>query len=311
MLLTTNTRRRSLSMFNTLFTSLPIIFIGVFEKDLLASTLIAVPELYNKGQRAAGFNFVIFLSWIFTAAAEAVVVYFIMFGLYGQAIFTLDNWLFAMGNLTFTACVIMINTKLQILEIHNHSVTALFAFCVSIGGWFLWNIVLSALYVKNSVYNVKDGFFDRFGRNLLWWLTLILIIAACCLFEIGTRSLKAAYLPTDVETFQALEKDISIRKRFEESSASELQAGWNHGTKKSSLELQREAEAQAKREAEVQELLDRPRTMEEGKAPSKSGVQTEEQAVMVDDGLLRSSTDIQEMLSRRFGNVRQDTLSPS
>ena len=39
----------SLSMFNTLFTSLPVLVLGIFYKDLSAITLLAVPELYTKG----------------------------------------------------------------------------------------------------------------------------------------------------------------------------------------------------------------------------------------------------------------------
>jgi phospholipid-translocating ATPase len=103
----------SLAMFNTLFTSLPVIFMGIFEKDLAASTLLAVPELYTKGQRDGGFNIKIYLGWMFMAASEAMVVYFSMLGLFGQVAFTEDNSLFAMGDLTFTACVILINLKMQ------------------------------------------------------------------------------------------------------------------------------------------------------------------------------------------------------
>lgn len=103
----------SLSMFNTLFTSLPVIFMGIFEKDLAASTLLAVPELYTKGQRNGGFNFMIYLGWMFMASAEAMVVYFCMLGLYGEALFTEDNSAYALGSITFTACVIIINLKMQ------------------------------------------------------------------------------------------------------------------------------------------------------------------------------------------------------
>jgi phospholipid-translocating ATPase len=70
----------SLSMFNTLFTSLTIIFLGIFEQDLRASTLIAVPELYTKGQRAGGFNIKVFVGWIFTAVASAMIIYFTTWG---------------------------------------------------------------------------------------------------------------------------------------------------------------------------------------------------------------------------------------
>ena len=298
----------SLSMFNTLFTSLPVIFLGIFEKDLLPATLVAVPELYTKGQRGAGFNLRVYMGWMFMAAAEAMIIYFTMHGLFGKVSFTLDNGLFAMGDLTFTACIIVIVTKLQVLEIHNHSITAVIAFVLSVGGWFLWNIILAGLYKDNSTYNVKDGFFDRFGRNVLWWLTLFLAVSSCLLFEIAVRGLKAAYIPTDVETFQALEQGLEVRKRFEESSAAWLQAGWHHGSKKSSLELQREEEVQARREGEIRELLSRPRVMKEGGVGRKDGVQVEEQAVYVDDGPGRGSVELREMLGRRFGHVKKETL---
>ncbi len=100
-------------MFNTLFTSLPVIFLGIFEKDLSASTLIAVPELYTKGQRNGGFNFKVYLCWIFMASAEVMIVYFCMLGLYGQALFTDDNSIFALGSITFTSIVTLISLKLQ------------------------------------------------------------------------------------------------------------------------------------------------------------------------------------------------------
>ncbi|KAL1297748.1 hypothetical protein AAFC00_006287 [Neodothiora populina] len=311
----------SLSMFNTLFTSLPVIFIGIFEKDLLPQTLLAVPELYTKGQRNGGFNFKIYLGWMFMAVVEAMLVYFLMYGSYGQAIFTRDQSLYALGSLTFTACIILICTKLQVIENHNKTYTAIIASVLSVGGWFLWMIILATTYQNNNEYNVKNGFFNRFGDNFTWWFTLILIVVSTVWFEFGVRSLKAAYFPTDVDIFQDLERDIHVRRRFEEASAMELQAGWNHGTKKSSLELSREREAQAQRENEVVDLLNRPRVMEEGSAGRAKGanaaipvtrVETEEEIVVVEDGFegpVRRSTDIQEMLSRRFGSVRQGTLT--
>jgi phospholipid-translocating ATPase len=103
----------SLSMFNTLFTSLPVIFMGIFEKDLSAATLLAVPELYTKGQRNGGFNFKVYLGWMFMAASEAMVVYFCMLGLYGQSLFTEDNSIFALGSITYTSVVWLIALKMQ------------------------------------------------------------------------------------------------------------------------------------------------------------------------------------------------------
>ncbi|KAF2726539.1 hypothetical protein EJ04DRAFT_453155, partial [Polyplosphaeria fusca] len=46
-----------LTILNTSFTSLPVMFIGNFEKDLAASTLLAVSELCKTmGQKNGGFD---------------------------------------------------------------------------------------------------------------------------------------------------------------------------------------------------------------------------------------------------------------
>ncbi len=102
----------SLSMFNTLFTSLPVIFLGIFEQDLSAATLLAVPELYSQGQRNGAFNFKKYLWWMFMASSEAVVVFFLMYGLYAEDVTERYNGLFPMGDLAFSCIVIIINTKL-------------------------------------------------------------------------------------------------------------------------------------------------------------------------------------------------------
>jgi phospholipid-translocating ATPase len=298
----------SLSMFNTLFTSLPVIFLGIFEKDLLPATLLAAPELYTKGQRGDGFNFKVFTAWMFMGVCEAMVVYFTMFGLFGHVIFTRDNSLFAMGDLTYTVCVIVIVTKLQILEMHNHNITTVIACVLSIGGWFLWSIILSSVYTDNVIYYVRHGFLERFGRNILWWLVVILAVAAVLLFEIVVRTAKAAFKPTDVEVFQMLEKDPDVRRRFEESSV-----GWLHqGRRRDGDEPFMGAEEafggnaakteQERREKEVGELLARPRVMRVG----KDGVEEREETVAVDEHTIPMQEDkAQELLNRGFGMVRK------
>ena len=307
----------SLSMFNTLFTSLPIIFLGIFEQDLRASTLIAVPELYTRGQISAAFNLRVFLGWMFTAVCGAMIIFFSVWGLYGDAIFSSSNDIFGIGSMSFTACVIIISIKLQIIEQRYKSIMAFLAVFISVGGWFLWNIILSAAYAPSLKYSVRDGIFSRFGKEGMWWLALIISVVSVSVMEIAIRAVKCAFMPTDVETFQTLEQDLDVRKRFEEASAPWLQQGWNHGSKKTSLELQNElheaAAEQERRENEVQQLLSRPRTMEtsnEEGFTKLTRIPTEEDQVMIADGA-RGSIEINEMLSRRYGSVRSERMTTS
>lgn len=102
----------SLTVFNTLFTSLCVIFLGVFDQDLSATTLLAVPELYTYGQRDAGFNLRKYFGWTFMAASEMIIIYFLAYGLFGESRFTDDNTLYSLGDLCFTAAVVIIVSKL-------------------------------------------------------------------------------------------------------------------------------------------------------------------------------------------------------
>ncbi|KAJ5272711.1 hypothetical protein N7478_007836 [Penicillium angulare] len=273
----------SLSMFNTLFTSLPVIFLGIFTKDLAASTLLAVPELYTKGQRNGGFNIRLWLGWSFMATCEAVIIFFTMFSLFGMIQINIsDIDLFALGLLTFTACVIVINIKLQATEVHNKTYLNLAVMIISIGGWFLWNMILSKQYKMSSgkgVYDVPSNFLHHVGHNLLFWAVLLISAVAVLMFEMTVSTLRALFFPTDVDIFQEYEQDLEIRKRFEEAAASELQQGWDRGNKKSSFELERDREIEAAdldaRERHVQELLSRPRvmTMTENEKPETKEIE--------------------------------------
>lgn len=98
---------------------------------------------------------------------------------------------------------------------------------------FAWNIIFSVVYRDNVLYNVRGGFLTRFGPDPAWWMVYIATVAACILFDITLTTLRVAFWPTDVDTFQEFEKIPELRKQFEEAAAMELQQGWNCREKKS------------------------------------------------------------------------------
>ncbi|PBP16371.1 p-type ATPase, partial [Diplocarpon rosae] len=256
----------SLTVFNTLFTSLAVILLGIFEQDLNASTLLAVPELYVSGQTGEAFNFKVYLGWMFMAASESVIIYFLMFGLFGKAIFTQDQGLLAMGTLAFSGAVIFINTKLLFIEMHNQTFIPALGWILSVGTWFCWTLLLAVVFEPNKsylLYPVKDGFLRSYGRDMLWWLVLILTQVALTLLELGVSSVRKSFWPTDVELFQELQNDPVIRQRFEE--AVRRSDDGDVRTREAVTEVpggeKTNVEEQARREGEIKELLSRPRVM--------------------------------------------------
>jgi len=185
------------------------------------------------------------------------VIFFAMYGLFAVTQNEVYTDVYALGTMGYTAAVVVIAVKLQVIEMHNVSWANLVAVLLSVGGWFFWQILMSFIYKDNKHYAVLGGFIHRFGTSAAWWFTLILALAAIFLLEIGARAVKAAWFPSDTDIFQQLEKDLATRKRFEEASAMELQQGWEWRgrTKRSSIEIEREIEEEERREAEVEDIL--------------------------------------------------------
>lgn len=218
----------SLSMFNTLFTSLPVLCIGMFEKDLKPATLLAVPELYSKGRHNEAFNLRIFIGWMLVAASTSVLICFASWYLWGYTAL-IDNTLYPCGVLTFTAIVFTINIKLQFLEQHDRTSMNLASALISCLGWFLWCCLLPGLYKPETskIYDVLKGLYWHFGTDISWWATLLILVAMPLLYDIILQVFRNWFFPTDSDVFRVLEKNTEIRRKIENEAYDQMRQGWS------------------------------------------------------------------------------------
>lgn len=216
----------SLSMFNTLFTSLPVICVGMFDKDLKPATLLAVPELYAKGRLYQAFNLKIFVSWMVLATLQSVGISFLAYYVWGFTALR-DNTTFALGSLSFTVLVIVINAKCTLLEMQNRNWLAWASFIISVGGWGLWNLLIMGLYRNklSTIYFVAYGLIT-WGRDQSWWAALLMILTIPLLFDILIKVFKFMFKPNDDEIFRVYEQDLELRKFFENAAYKELYQSW-------------------------------------------------------------------------------------
>ncbi|KAJ2896195.1 hypothetical protein MKZ38_005763 [Zalerion maritima] len=170
----------SLTVFNTLFTALCVIVMGIWEQDLEAETLLAVPELYVYGQRNEGLNLWKYLRWMIGAVSEGILVWFAVWLGYGAVFGPVirDNGLFAFGDLA-------------LFETHHKTYIVLISFLVTVAGWWAWNLLLSAIYTEGVIlYAVRNGFIHIFGPDMAWWLTLIGALGLLCVIELAYKAVK-------------------------------------------------------------------------------------------------------------------------
>lgn len=215
---------------------------------------------------------------------------------------------------------------------HNKSLLILIAMLASIGGWFLWNILFAIIYSQNTIYKVKGALFHGFGKSILWWFTLIFIILAVLVLEIAVSAMRTALWPTDADVFQELERDLKVRKRFEEAAQVELRQGWEAAAvaeaakgrkakgkkipslkpKISSFELRRGDRERKRQEVAEREQDRRERDVEEilRNRPDKyvDPARTRGNRLSIQEGMdevERGSRDVEAMLKGRFGSVRR------
>lgn len=217
----------SLSMFNTLFTSLPVLCIGMFEKDLKPQTLVSVPELYSKGVDNESFNLMIFIFWVLLAATQSTGLSFMLYNFYGFHSL-IDNTTYPLGVVMFTVFIIIINTKCNLIEMHTITKISIIAWSVSVLGWIVWCILLVALYQTkdNIIFYVSQGLFQHFGKDPLFWLNILLLTVCGLLIDLIFRLFKRLVYYKQTDEFQVLELNPEIRKKFEINSYNELKQGW-------------------------------------------------------------------------------------
>ncbi|RDA95947.1 hypothetical protein CP533_5790 [Ophiocordyceps camponoti-saundersi (nom. inval.)] len=228
----------SLTVFNTLFTSLCTICMGVLEQDLSAETLLVVPELYVYGQRGLGLNMAKYLRWMAVAVIEGLAVWYGVWAGYGMiSPGARDEGLYALGTLAFTVGVLWINWKLFMFETHYKPAAVLACFFITTSGWFAWIAFLDAVYdpALSGPYAIRHSFRKAWGGDAAWWTTLFVVLALMGLAELGFRALRRYLLVAglwrwppwkrrrlqddnveewDVSLWQELEQDFVVRSRL-------------------------------------------------------------------------------------------------
>ncbi|XVF02325.1 hypothetical protein REPUB_Repub04eG0165900 [Reevesia pubescens] len=152
------------SLYNVIFTALPVIIVGLFDKDVSSSLSKKYPELYKEGMRNMFFKWRVVAIWAFFAVYQSLVFFYFatvssstsqgssgkMFGLWD------------VSTMAFTCVVVTVN--LRLLMICN-SITRWHY--ISVGGsilaWFLFMFIYSGIMTS----------YDR-QENIFWVIYVLM-----------------------------------------------------------------------------------------------------------------------------------------
>ncbi|XVF02324.1 hypothetical protein REPUB_Repub04eG0165900 [Reevesia pubescens] len=196
------------SLYNVIFTALPVIIVGLFDKDVSSSLSKKYPELYKEGMRNMFFKWRVVAIWAFFAVYQSLVFFYFatvssstsqgssgkMFGLWD------------VSTMAFTCVVVTVN--LRLLMICN-SITRWHY--ISVGGsilaWFLFMFIYSGIMTS---YDRQENIFwviYVLMSTFYFYITLLLVPVAALVGDFLYLGVQRWFFPYDYQIVQEIHKD--------------------------------------------------------------------------------------------------------
>ena len=169
------------SLYNVVYTALPILAVGLFDQCIERDVLNAFPRLYASGIRKRFFSTRVFGGWIAAAVYHSLVFFFVTSGAIEHGIFSADGTvagLFANGTIIISVVVLTVTAKLM-LETNNWTVVNAVCVGLSLIGFFFWIAVYSFMgQISDDAANMLGVGTKVYGTGVFWFTLLLLPVMA-------------------------------------------------------------------------------------------------------------------------------------
>lgn len=110
---------------------------------------------------------------------------------------------------------------------HNKNIIAALGVFLSVGGWYLWNLLLSGTFTADyRIYQIRRAFLDNFGHTLNFWAVCLVALGSCIVLELLCNALRRVYFPNDVDRLQRMEREEKkAAKRARKLGAQQMEEG--------------------------------------------------------------------------------------
>lgn len=172
----------AIQLFNLLFTSIPILMLGVYDMDISPSAIVTYPQLYRSCIENDGFKSSAFWVMILEAVAESVLLS--VLPLYYLENSNTDSGVmdsfWKAGATCFTCVIIVVNFKIFMFQSRWTSIHFL-AIIFSIISWFAAAFFISSFLLLD--YNWYQ-LFKSLMVNGTFWLTVIYLVSIIAMKDI-------------------------------------------------------------------------------------------------------------------------------
>ncbi|XP_040867598.1 phospholipid-transporting ATPase 3 isoform X2 [Glycine max] len=195
------------SLYNVIFTALPVIIVGLFDKDVSSSLSKKYPELYMEGIRNVFFKWKVVAIWAFFSVYQSLIFFYFVSTTNLSAKNSAGKvfGLWDVSTMAFTCVVITVN--LRLLMICN-SITRWHY--ISVGGsilaWFIFIFIYSGIstpYDRQNIYFVIYVLMSTF----YFYVMLLLVPIAALFCDFVYQGVQRWFFPYDYQIIQEMHRD--------------------------------------------------------------------------------------------------------
>ncbi|XP_039669932.1 phospholipid-transporting ATPase IA isoform X3 [Perca fluviatilis] len=204
--------RWCIGLYNVIFTALPPLTLGIFERSCRKENMLKYPELYKTSQNAMGFNTKVFWAHCLNGLFHSVILFwFPLKAFQHDTVFgngrTPDYLL--LGNMVYTFVVITVCLKAG-LETSSWTMFSHIAIWGSIGLWVVFFIIYSSLWPLIPLAPDMSGEATMMFCSGVFWTGLVFIPVTSLVFDVAYKVVKKVCFKTlvdEVQELEALSKD--------------------------------------------------------------------------------------------------------
>ncbi|KAK4481860.1 hypothetical protein RD792_012771 [Penstemon davidsonii] len=194
------------SLYNVIFTALPVIIVGLFDKDVSSSLSKKYPELYKEGIKNAFFRWRVVATWAFFAIYQSLIFYYFVVSSSNRAMNSGGKMfgLWDVSTMAFTCVVVTVNLRLLMM---SNTITRWHH--ISVGGsvlaWFLFVFIYSGVSLNREQENVYLVVFVLMSTPY-FYLTLILVPIAALFCDFVYMGVQRWFFPYDYQIVQEIHR---------------------------------------------------------------------------------------------------------
>ncbi|XP_029435473.1 phospholipid-transporting ATPase IC [Rhinatrema bivittatum] len=207
-----------IAIYNVLYSSLPVLLVGLLDQDVSDKLSLRFPYLYIPGQKDLFFNYKKFFISLLHGIITSLIVFFIPYGAFlltmgqdGEA--PSDYQSFAVT--TATALIVTVNCQIGLDTAYWTFVNAFSVFgSIAIYFGIMFDLHSAGIHVLFPSSFIFTGAAPNALRQPYLWLTIILTVAVCLFPVIALRFFSKAIWPTESDKVQQNRKRYKAEEEW-------------------------------------------------------------------------------------------------